>query len=59
MGLLDYFKERSLFNKVVDLKNQGRSDEAPEYLDKILEMNPENISALYDKGKIYGIIGNY
>lgn len=59
MGLFDYFKERSLFNKMVDLKNQGRFDEALECLDKILEMNPENIPALYDKGKISEITGNY
>ena len=44
--------EKAYLNKSRILTKMGRTDEAMEYIDKTLELNPDNTSAKYEKGNI-------
>ncbi|NYB52636.1 MAG: tetratricopeptide repeat protein [Methanobacteriaceae archaeon] len=50
MGLFSGLKKKSLLDKGKNAGNNGDHEEALKYFNQVLEMDPENVDALFNKG---------
>ena len=51
--------EESLMEKGLNALNNSQPEKAMSYFDKILEIDPENVQALMNKGSILGTLGSH
>jgi len=57
--LSDTTAELSLFSKAYNLYNKGEYEEAIEYFDKMLQLDPNNVYTLIGKGNSFIYLGKY